>query len=59
VNNKSIEDMAHDYIVAAIQSGKAVPKDEIEKFCLIAADLKAAAKKVQKNIDDDAQRRRW
>ncbi len=51
--------MAHDYIVAAIQSGKAVPKEEIEKFCLIAADLKAAAKKVQKNIDEDAQRRRW
>lgn len=58
-DSKSIEDMAHDYAVAAIKSGKTILREDIDRFCMIAADVKSAAKKIQKDIDEDQRRRRW
>lgn len=57
--SKSIEDMAHDYVVASLQAGKAVQREDIERYCEIAAELKGVAKTVQRNIQEDERRRRW
>lgn len=59
MSDKTIEEMAHDYAVAQIQSGKPVKRDDIEFFCDIASDLKQVARKVQKDITEYESRRRW
>lgn len=56
---KSIEDMAHEYVVAALQSGKPVLRGDIETYCKIAVELKGIAKNVQRDLVKDEQRRRW
>ena len=56
---KSIEDMAHDYVVASLQAGKAVQREDIEKYCKMAAELKGVAKNVQRDVAEDERRRRW
>lgn len=58
-DNKSIEDMAHDYAVAQIQSGKPVVSSDIKSFCLLARDIKQEAKRAQKDLAEDERRRRW
>ena len=58
--SRSIEDMAHDYAVAQIQSGKpVVSSDDVKRFCLLARDIKQEAKRAQKDITEDERRRRW
>ena len=57
--SKSIEDMAHDYIIASLQAGKPVQRADIENYCKMAIDLKAVAEGVQRKATEDQRRRRW
>lgn len=59
MTDKTIEEMAHDYAVAQLQSGKPVASMDIKSFCLLARDIKFEAKKAQKDITEDERRRRW
>lgn len=59
MTEKTIENMAHDYLVASIQAGKAIQREDIESYCKIAAQLKGAAKVVQRDVQEDERRRRW
>lgn len=56
---KTIEEMAHDYVVASLQVGKAIQCEDIENYCKMAAQLKGVAKVVQRDIQEDERRRRW
>lgn len=57
--SKTIEDMAHDYMVASLHAGKEVQREDIKTYCEMAAELKGIAKSVQRKIQEDEQRRRW
>lgn len=60
MTEKTIEEMAHDYVVALIQSGKSIVScDDVKRFCLLARDIKQEAKRAQKDIMEDERRRRW
>ncbi|KQK46253.1 hypothetical protein A1D06_08040 [Acinetobacter baumannii] len=56
---KSIEHMVQEYVVAHIKSGKTIQQADVQSYCSLAADVKAAAKKTQKAIAEDAKRRAW
>lgn len=56
---KSIESMVQEYVVAHIKSGKAIQQADVQSYCSLAADVKEAAKKTQKAIAEDAKRRAW
>ncbi|MCE6001999.1 hypothetical protein [Acinetobacter pittii] len=51
--------MVQEYVVAHIKSGKAIQQADVQDYCSLAADVKAAAKKTQKAIVEDARRRTW
>lgn len=50
--------MVHDYAVAKIKSGDSIESIDIQSLCLLARDIKAEAKRAQKQITED-NRRRW
>ena len=39
MTEKTIEDMAHDYLVASLQAGKVIQREDIENYCKMAAQL--------------------
>ena len=59
MTEKTIEDMAHDYLVASLQAGKVIQREDIENYCKMAAQLKGVAKVVQRDAQEDERRRRW
>ena len=59
MTEKTIEEMAHDYIVAQLSSGIGATKSDIKEFINIACEVKEQSKRKQKEIEQDAQRRRW
>ena len=59
MTEKTIEDMAHDYLVASLRAGKVIQREDIENYCKMAAQLKGVAKVVQRDVQEDERRRRW
>lgn len=56
---KTIEEMAHDYVVAQLQSGeKNCCSIDVGELCELARDVKESANRMQKQITED-NRRRW
>ena len=59
MNEKTIEEMAHDYAVAQLQSGeKNCCSINADELCELARQVKESAKRIQKQITED-NRRRW
>ncbi|MCP0910805.1 MULTISPECIES: hypothetical protein [Acinetobacter] len=56
---KTIEEMAHDYAVGAMQSGSGVTKQHVKEFIDLACEIKEQSKRKQKEINQDNQRRSW
>ena len=59
MTEKTIEEMAHDYVVAQLSSGIGATKSDIKEFIDIACEVKKQSKQKQKEIDQDNQRRCW
>ncbi|WP_111860696.1 hypothetical protein [Acinetobacter sp. CFCC 10889] len=57
--DKTIEEMVHDYVVAQLSSGIGVTRCDIKEFTDIACEVKGQSAQRQKEINQDAQRRRW
>ena len=57
---KSIEEMTHDYIVAALQSGKSESEIDVKEFISLAEEVKKKARPVDKQLaaDDKENARR-
>lgn len=56
---KSIEEMAHDYVVACLQSGSRQDDINIAVALNMAKELKEKAKIVMREMQEDERRRRW
>lgn len=59
MTDKTIEEMAHDYAVAQLQSGEKNPCSiDTQELRELAREVKESANRVQKQITED-NRRRW
>lgn len=59
MTEKTIEEMTHDYVAAQLSSGIGATKSDVKEFVDIACEVKEQAKRKQKEVEQDAQRRRW
>ena len=59
MTEKTIEEMAHDYVVAKLKSGDSVGSIDARDLGELACTIKDEAKRKQKEIDRDNQRRSW
>lgn len=59
MTEKTIEEMAHDYAVAQLQSGeKNCCSIDVRELCELARNVKESAQHTQRQITED-NRRRW